>query len=120
MTKEQFYEIVNNRIAQTKHLLTVKGLEYIRNNDPLHNFNVGESITGKSKAEVLDGMMLKHYISYRDLLDDMSNHKEISKSQMKEKIGDLIVYLCIQETIFEEYIDKSEDSKSIEPENRNI
>ena len=118
MIKEQFYEIINNRIAQTKHLLTVKGLEYIRNNDPLHNFNVGESITGKSKAEVLDGMMLKHYISYRDLLDDMSNNKEISKSQMKEKIGDLIVYLCIQETIFEEYIDKLEESK-VGPENSN-
>ena len=119
MIKEQFYEIINNRIAQTKHLLTVKGLEYIRNNDPLHNFNVGESITGKCKAEVLDGMMLKHYISYRDLLDDMSNHKEISKSQMKEKIGDLIVYLCIQETIFEEYIDKLEEIK-VRPENNTI
>lgn len=119
MTKEQFYEIINNRLEQTKNLLTVKGLEYIRNNDPLHNFNVGASITGKSKAEVLDGMMLKHYISYRDLLDDMSNHKEISKSQMKEKIGDLIVYLCIQETIFEEYIDRSEESK-IRPENSSI
>ena len=61
-------------------------------------------------------MMLKHYISYRDLLSDMSNNKEISKSQMKEKIGDLIVYLCIQETIFEEYIDKVEESK-VRPEN---
>lgn len=119
MTEKQFYEIINNRLDQTKNLLTIKGKEYIRNNDPLHNFNVGESITGKSKAEVLDGFMLKHYISYRDLLNDVNNKKEISKSQMKEKIGDLIVYLCIQETIFEEYIDELKASK-IGPENSDV
>lgn len=114
MDQEQFYQIINDRLDQTKNLLTIKGKEYIRNNDPHHNFNVGEKITGKSKSDVLDGMMLKHYISYRDLLSDMEQGKVISKSQMKEKIGDLIVYLCIQETIFEEYIDEKEQNlKSI-------
>lgn len=103
MTQEKFQKIIDDRLQFTKNLLLIKGKEYVRNNDPLHNFNKGSEITSKHKAEVLDGMMLKHYISYRDLLKDISEYKFIKLDQVKEKIGDLIVYLCIQETIFEEY-----------------
>ena len=119
MTQEKFQKIIDDRLQFTKNLLLIKGKEYVRNNDPLHNFNKGSEITSKHKAEVLDGMMLKHYISYRDLLKDISEYKFIKLDQVKEKIGDLIVYLCIQETIFEEYIDRSEESK-IRPENSSI
>jgi RecA/RadA recombinase len=97
--KEQFNNLVNGRLEAVKHLLTVKGAEYIRNNDPFHNFNVGSKITGESPQKVLDGMLLKHYISYRDMLKDIEEGKQIPSSYIQEKFGDIITYFVIQEAM---------------------
>lgn len=120
MSQEEFDKIIENRLCKTKELLLIKSKEYIRNNDPLHNFNVGNRITGKSQLEILDGFMLKHYISYRDLLDDVSKGKEIKIEQIREKIGDLIVYLCIQETMFEEYCEIQSKTLSLKENIENL
>jgi len=97
MTQEEFDEIVENRLQKVRELLLVKGKEYIRNNNPLHNFEVGVDISGQFSTRVLDGFMLKHYISYRDILNDIDKGKLPSNELVEEKLGDLIIYFILQE-----------------------
>ena len=103
MTSEQFDKIILNRLDSTKGLLTIKAKEYVRNNNPLHNFEVGSDISKDHTTKVLDGMLLKHYISYRDMLSDVHFRKPISLDYIKEKFGDILVYFIIQEIMFIEY-----------------
>jgi len=104
MSEQEFEEIVDNRLKQVKELLLVKGKEYRRNNNPFHNFEIGSGITGEHPTRVLDGFLLKHLISYRDMLDDIETGNEIPKELISEKFGDIVTYMCIQEALFLEYI----------------
>lgn len=99
MNKEDFEVIFNNRVEKIKALLITKANEYAADTDRLHNFNLGARISGKSAAEVLDGFMLKHYISYKDMIEDIKNGKRIDYYKFNEKIGDILVYIFLQEAV---------------------
>jgi len=99
MKKEVFEEIVKARIAKTTDLLITKAAEYADDIDRLHNFNRGSGISGECPAKVLDGMMLKHYISYRDMLDKLQRKETVLFKHFDEKIGDIIVYFILQEAV---------------------
>ena len=103
MTQENFNELVEARLQKVKATLIEKGKEYARNNNPLHNFEVGYKLTGEHPAKVLDGFLLKHYISYRDMLADIQAAGDISPEKIREKFGDIITYFVIQEIIFLEW-----------------
>lgn len=103
MTQQLFDELVQKRLDKIKETILIKGKEYIRNNNPLHNFEVGSDISKDHTTKVLDGMLLKHYISYRDMLSDVHFRKPISLDYIKEKFGDILVYFIIQEIMFIEY-----------------
>lgn len=105
MTTEKFDEILFKRLDAVKNVLAVKAKEYVRNEDRLHNFHVGARMEDKHPTEVLHGMMLKHWISYNDLVQDAKQGKVVNRAVMEEKIGDLINYLILQECIFNDYID---------------
>lgn len=111
MTELKFEIVVEEILNRVKELLIVKGKEYRRNNNPLHNFEKGSNISGEHPAKILDGFLLKHYISYRDLLNDIMDGKPINKDLVKEKFGDIFTYLCLQQAIFVDYIDNYKDSK---------
>jgi len=111
MTELKFEILVEEILNRVKELLIVKGKEYRRNNNPLHNFEKGSNISGEHPAKILDGFLLKHYISYRDLLNDIMDGKPINKDLVKEKFGDIFTYLCLQQAIFVDYIDNYKDSK---------
>lgn len=96
---ELFDREIEITLKEIQNLLLVKGKEYSRNNDPFHNFNEGSKITGKNPYEVLDGFFLKHYISYRDMLDDISRKKIIDPAKVDEKFNDMITYLLLQKAM---------------------
>lgn len=97
MNTEYFDEILESRIKKIKMSLQIKGKEYIRNNDPLHNFNRGAELSGQSREKVLWGFALKHHVSFLDMLDDMDLGKFPEIDMVDEKIGDLINYLILCE-----------------------
>lgn len=107
MNSEDFEKVINdiqNRISNT---LVVKGKEYaVSNEDRLHNFNVGAEITKQSRERVLDGFLLKHYISYRDMLNSIDNGKLPTIEYLEEKIGDMLVYLMLFEASIKDKISK--------------
>ncbi len=96
MTGEQFDNVVQSTVKHCVDTLVIKGKEYRRNDDPLHNFNIGASITGKSREDVIWGFALKHFISIQDIKNDINQGKLPKIEVIDEKYGDLINYLLIE------------------------
>lgn len=90
--------ITNTMLSRLSELLEVKGLEYRRNNDPLHNFNRGviKSNFKKSREEVIQGFKLKHEISIEDLKDDIHKGIHVNEAQLFEKYGDVLIYTILE------------------------
>lgn len=82
-------------LDRVKELLTVKALEYIRNDNPFHNFERGSDLLQLSRESVICSYMTKHIISIMDLVDDSDEQKIISEELIDEKINDTIAYLII-------------------------
>lgn len=102
MNSEQFDKIVEQRCDKIKEVLSIKAKEYVRGDDRLHNFNRGAAISGVSRERVLHGFMLKHYISYLDMLDDIDEGKYPDWAYVDEKIGDIVNYFILLEASLKE------------------
>jgi hypothetical protein len=111
MEVEHFDQILEDRLRKIRMSLLIKGKEYRRNNDPLHNFNRGSKLSGQSREKVLWGFALKHHVSFLDMLDDMDAGKFPKMETVDEKIGDLINYLILCEASIKDKI-KENDGES--------
>jgi hypothetical protein len=69
----------------------------MRNDNVFYNFEEGSKITGETSIEVLDGYLLKHLVSYRSIVRDIKDGREVPDEVIEEKIGDIINYFIIQE-----------------------
>ena len=98
---------VKSTLQKIQQLLLVKGVEYRRNSDPFHNFNVGSQISGEIPEKVLQGFLLKHLVSYQDMLNDIEQGKLPKIETVEEKFGDILVYFVIQKCQFINRIKKS-------------
>jgi hypothetical protein len=109
MNQEEFDTNLGIRLEKIRTVLGVKAKEYVRNGNPLHNFEVGAGITGETSAKVLDGFLLKHIISYRDILNDLDEGKLPTKERVDEKIGYIINYFIIQEALLYDMIGEKKE-----------
>lgn len=100
MTVEKFDEEVDKVCTSIKDVLSIKAKEYRRNNNPLHNFDVGtqQSTSGETREEVIWGMARKHFISVQDIKNDVKLGKIPNREVLDEKYGDLINYLILEKT----------------------
>jgi hypothetical protein len=97
--KKTFEQEIETTLNEIKELLIVKGKEYRRNNDPYHNFNVGSKITGLIPEKILDGFLLKHEISIRDMTNDLEKGILPTEKAVIEKFNDNIIYLLIKKAM---------------------
>jgi hypothetical protein len=104
MTELEFDELVHQRVKKTKNTLVVKGREYRRNNDPLHNFNVAAQVSNTTREKALWGFAVKHYVSFLDIMDDIEKGLLPREEVVDEKIGDLINYLILCEASIKDKI----------------
>jgi hypothetical protein len=104
MEISHFDEVLEDRLKKIRLSLLIKGKEYRRNNDPLHNFNRGAELSGQSREKVLWGFALKHHVSFLDMLDDIDMGKFPKIETVDEKIGDLINYLILCEASIKDKI----------------
>ncbi len=109
MSNEFMDAVIDRRVKYTIDTLSRKALEYVRNNDRLHNFNVGAELENTSREKVLHSFFLKHYISYLDMLQDIEEGKLPAKNYVDEKIGDMINYLILQEASIKQKITEEKD-----------
>jgi hypothetical protein len=97
MTEQEFDALVEKRLDLTREVLIIKGREYRRNSDPLHNFNMASKLNNITREKALWGFATKHLVSFLDMLDDIEKNKLPQKEYVEEKIGDLINYLILCE-----------------------
>ncbi len=95
-SEEKFDTNFQDTINRINHIISVKGKEYRRNNDPFHNFNQGSIITGNPREDIIWGFALKHFISIQDIKHDLKNGIIPTKEAVEEKYTDLIIYLIIE------------------------
>lgn len=101
MNTKTFNQILEDRITNIRAILEHKAKEYAQNDDRLHNFNVGAKIKDITAIQALDGMMLKHYICYQDMVN---GHLPLTEELINEKLGDLINYFILAEACFKEQL----------------
>ncbi len=101
MTRKRFLKILQRRLGLTKKVFLKKQKEYAQNDDVFYNFRRAGDVLNTTKEKALCGMMSKHLVSVLDIVEhpDRFNH-----AQLDEKIGDLIVYLCILEAMLMERV----------------
>lgn len=107
----RFNEKVDENLQKVKDTLVVKGKEYVRNDNPFHNFERAAKMKGITPVEALDGMLLKHLVSYHDMIDDIKAGKIPTVATVQEKLGDIITYFTLQKIQLEDIAELS-DAKS--------
>lgn len=114
MTQEERFDAqVEATLEKIRTLLLIKGKEYRRNKDVYHNFNVGAKISGQIPEKVLQGFLLKHLVSYQDILNDIEQGKLPSKELVEEKLNDILVYFLIQKAQILNRIENNEKDSNI-------
>ena len=96
LSNEQADKYLKEITDNIQYTLGIKAKEYVRNEDRMHNFNVGSQKSGLSREKVLRGFRLKHDVSVDDILNDMDNGKLPSKETVMEKYGDIINYNILE------------------------
>ena len=106
MNATKFEQIAAHRIAHCRKVMSDKGEEYSRNFDRLHNFRTAASIDGETPERALWGMMKKHIVSVRDMVDDSRYGIRPTQEQVDEKITDMINYSLLLEGLFVERMEE--------------
>ncbi len=111
MKSNEFNKVVQDQLDHIEKTLQTKGIEYSRNEDKLHNFNIGvqQSTTGESREEVIWGMARKHWISIQDIRKDVKNLNYPTRYQLDEKFGDMINYLILEKASIIDKLNKIEE-----------
>lgn len=103
MTVDKFNELVDFIVEKRiKKVLCKKSEEYSRGNDKLYNFYRAAEVDKISPIEALRGMMLKHDVSIKDLLDDLQKDVHHTKELWHEKLTDKINYLILLWALLQE------------------
>ena len=113
MLKIEFNNLLHQRLNKIVGVLENKAAEYSQDYDRLHNFKAAANIKNITPEEALDGMLMKHYVSYRDILNNINNNIVPSKALLNEKIGDIINYFILFEMLVIERIDNEISSQLI-------
>lgn len=109
MNRKRFDWLVMKKLEKIKQLLIIKGAEYQRNEDVLHNFNRAATISCKTREEAIWGMANKHLVSFLDIIDDVGKGQLPSEELLEEKTSDLINYIILTEaSIKEKYGNKKQ------------
>lgn len=119
LSSEEWKKALRKRMDLIDSVLATKADEYIRDGNKLYNFDEAARRENKLPAEILEGYMLKHYQSYKDMLADMQQPfgDVPTEARIRERFGDIIIYFILQEVIFlrhygyiNGYSEKVEDS----------
>lgn len=111
---DMFQEIVKRRLDAVLETERTKGAEYSRNGDRYHNFKTAAALDGETPERALWGMWKKHLVSIRDMIEDLEKHGKVpSRAQLKEKLGDNIVYSLLLEGIVEERRENEDEARAV-------
>lgn len=96
MKPDFFKEVLDDTLSTIKKSLGVKAMEYVRNNNAMHNFDEGARIENTTREKVIHNFALKHHISISDIRNDIAAGKLPEPETVEEKYGDAINYLILE------------------------
>ena len=111
MLADDFNTVVSQRCEKIFRVLAVKAREYATTDDRFHNFKVAASLDGETPERALWGMLKKHLVSVRDMVDGLGAMDCPEYSLWDEKLGDFINYLVLLEGLIVERVNNGFDSK---------
>lgn len=99
MNQTDFMKLVAERKEKCHSVLNAKGIIYAVGDDRLSNFKSVGNMNNKTPQEALWGMVSKHIIAARDMIDsgEIPTEKWIS-----EYLGDIHNYMYLLEGVWEE------------------
>lgn len=100
MTNIFFNSVLIDTINSISSTLAIKAKEYLRNDNPMHNFEQGAKTTNQTREKVLFGFALKHHISINDMRDDLDKGELPTRDKVIEKFDDAINYLILEKASF--------------------
>ena len=108
MKEDKFDEVIEQSLNQAREVLIIKGKEYRRNQNAMHNFDISvqQSTTGETREDVIWSMARKHFISIQDIRTDIREGNLPSRDLVDEKYGDLINYLLLEKASIIDKLDK--------------
>ena len=92
MQHEQFQQVLNQQVEQSKSVLAGKAEEYASDVDRLSNFKRAAHLKGITQSQAVTGMMAKHTVSVYDMVE---SGEAFTAAAWDEKIGDHINYLIL-------------------------
>lgn len=104
MNHSEFEKLVTSRLDGCVRVLLQKNKEYSSTTDRLHNFKRAGIARNESSIKALDGMLIKHIVSFWDIVDKMEEDPQYvpTKHLVSEKLGDIINYLLLAEGLIED------------------
>lgn len=110
MNVQTFEKCFEARVDLCRRVLIGKNVDYARGGDKLHNFREVAATEGITMEQALQGMLVKHWQSIRDLLKDLDSGQHHNMAVWEEKVGDALNYLFLLRGMLEErYTIKSMD-----------
>lgn len=100
---ELFAEVLAKQLTQTETVLGNKGKEYSKGADRFSNFKDAARIEQTTPEKALLGMMVKHEVSVRDIVDSIEARLP-TEAVLDEKIGDWVAYLILLKGLITERI----------------
>ena len=96
MTDKEIYQhTLNNRLDAIRESMERKNAEYASDDSPYHNFDAAAEMTGTTPEQALWGMMIKHLVSVRDMVEGGKTTPYL----INEKIGDVQNYMILLEGV---------------------
>lgn len=95
MTTEEFNKVVEDELSRVEKVLVKKQKEYNLDADRLSVFKTGAAMSGDSPEKVLYGFLLKHLISFRDMVNATDKGEKFTEDLWHEKLTDIHNYLIL-------------------------
>lgn len=97
-----FNDKLEEKISYIKQSLKTKAREYAGHTNRYSNFERAAKISKTLPEVVMFNYMLKHFVSYIDMLETLQSNPNVKydEAYIKEKFGDIINYFILSEIYF--------------------
>ena len=105
MTHERLNKLIADILSESGKTFAKKNEEYSRE-DALSNFKKAANAKNCTPEDALLGMVVKHWVSVVDNIQDIDKNKVAPLEVWQEKCGDVRVYMMLLEALVTERLDE--------------
>ena len=102
MNHERLARVIDQAVQRSLRILNAKAEEYSSQEDRLSNFKKAAAVLNCSPEAALLGMLVKHWVSVCELVNNLSQTRTWPREVWEEKLTDSINYLLLLEALLYE------------------